>query len=300
MRILITGGTGFIGSSLCRKLLESNHALVVLSRKPETVAEKCGAGVKAIGSIDELDSNEPIDAVFNLAGEPIVAKRWSDARKQELLASRIDVTQAIVDFISRAQMKPACLVSGSAIGYYGDRGDETLNEESSFHDEFAHQLCQQWEDCARQAEQQGVRVCLVRTGLVVDQGGGFLQKMLLPFKLGLGGPIGSGNQWMSWIHRDDMVRLLIWLLENESAKGIYNATAPKPVTNREFAQTLGKSLHRPAVIPMPAFVLNTAMGEMAHLLLTGQKVMPAKALQSGFEFQYPDLTGALEQVLGSA
>jgi len=300
MRILITGGTGFIGSSLCRKLLGFNHSLVVLSRKPGTVAQKCGAGVEAVSNIEELGSNDPIDVIFNLAGEPIVAKRWSDARKRELLASRIGVTQAIVDYISRVQKKPACLVSGSAIGYYGDRGDATLNEESSFHDEFTHQLCQQWEDCALQAEQQGVRVCLVRTGLVAGEGGGFLQQMLLPFKLGLGGPIGSGDQWMSWIHIDDMVRLLIWLGENESARGVFNATAPKPVTNREFARALGKSLHRPALIPMPAFVLKAAMGEMAHLLLTGQKVMPAKALESGFVFNYPDLTGALEQVLGVA
>ena len=299
MRILITGGTGFIGSYLCRTLLQANHQLVVLSRYPETVIQKCGKGVEAISSIDELDVDAQIDTIINLAGEPVIAKRWSEKRKQNLLDSRLVPTQALVDFIARVEKKPRCLISGSAIGFYGDGGEQILDETSSYHDEFSHELCRQWEGAAQQAEKYGVRVCLVRIGLVVGAGGGFLQQMLTPFKFGLGGPIGKGSQWMSWIHIKDLVDLLIWLLQNDSVSGVFNGTAPNPVTNHEFAKTLGRSLGRPAVIPMPSFVLQAAMGEMSQLLLTGQRVMPMRALEAGFDFKYKDLDGALEHVLSA-
>ena len=299
MKILITGGTGFIGSLLCRKLQGLGHQLVVLSRTPGKVNDRCGSTVAAIASLDEMDRQTSIGAIFNLAGEPIADSRWSEEKKRLLLESRIGITQQLIDYIERAEVKPRHLISGSAVGYYGDCGDRPLDEDSPSHDEFTHQLCQQWEQRALLAEQQGVKVSIVRTGLVVGRGGGFLQRMLPAFRLGLGGRMGSGRQWMSWVHIEDLTRLLIYLLENELA-GIFNGTAPEPVTNAEFTRVLARCLNRPALLPMPAVMLKLAFGEMSRLLLTGQRVLPKRALDAGFEFRYRDLEAALREVLGQA
>jgi len=297
MRILITGGTGFVGARLCQQLSQAGHQLKVYSRRPEQVAQLCGAQVEALASLDAIDSDSEFDGVINLAGEPIAAKRWSMQRKQVLLNSRLSTTSALLDGISRMAKPPACLINASAVGFYGDQGDLVVDESTSPADDFGHQLCQQWERLALQAETLGVRVCIARIGLVVGSDGGFLQKMLVPFKLGLGGRFGSGEQWMSWIHRNDLIRLLEWLLNHSDCRGVYNATAPHPVTNQRFTNILAASLNRPAILPMPSVVARTIFGEMAQLFLTGQRVLPSRISQTGFEFSYPDLKAALAEAL---
>jgi len=219
---LITGGTGLIGSALCHHLVAADNAVTVLSRKPSTVEDKCGVGVKAVQSLTEIAPDTTIDIVINLAGEPIANARWTDKRKNLLESSRIDLTSNLVDWISSRKRKPECLVSGSAVGWYGDGGDQTLTEQSEYRDEYTHRLCDAWEKQAIQASQMGIRVCIVRTGLVLSSKGGVLQKMLLPFKLGLGGRLGTGEQYMPWIHISDMIRLLEFLAINKHLKGIFN------------------------------------------------------------------------------
>jgi len=297
MKILITGGTGFIGARLCRHLLQAGHQLTVYSRRPEKVVPCCGATVKALDSLDTLTSDSEFDVVINLAGEPIAAKRWSAQRKQVLLDSRLSTTRALLDAIGRMAKPPECLINASAVGFYGDQGDADVDESTQPNNDFGHQLCQQWEDLARQAEALGLRVCITRIGLVVGRGGGFLEKMLPPFRLGLGGRFGSGAQWMSWIHRDDLVKLIEWLLNHPDCRGVYNATAPYPVSNEQFTKTLAGLLKRPALLPMPAVVARILFGEMALLLLTGQRVLPSRISQTEFKFSYPDLKTALGEVL---
>ncbi len=297
MRILITGGTGFIGTQLCQKLLADNHHLVLLTRKPESIDHPPGQGIATIRSFDEFANDEQFDAIINLAGEPIAAKRWSPKRKQILLDSRLKTTEALLDFIARADHKPECLINASAVGFYGDQGDNPVDESTLAKPDFGYQLCAQWEALAKHAVQQHVRVCIVRIGLVIGAEGGFLRRLLPPFKVGLGGPIGNGKQWMSWIHLNDLIALILWLLSHRSEHGVYNGTAPNPVTNREFSQILAGCLHRPAFIPVPALLLRLALGEMSGLLLTGQRVYPKRALKQDFKFQFPHLQDALMDVL---
>ncbi|MCK5190489.1 MAG: TIGR01777 family oxidoreductase, partial [Methylococcales bacterium] len=296
-KILITGGTGFIGKSLCRKLLENNDKLTVLSRRPEKVPQLCGKTTQAISSISDLTTEEHFDAIINLAGEGIADARWTSARKQKLLDSRIKTTEQLIAFIDRATEKPKVLISGSAVGFYGNQGDKQLDENSAIHDDFAHQLCARWEAAAKAAEAHGVRVCIIRTGLVIGNDGGFLKRMLPAFKLGMGGPLGDGRQWMSWIHRTDFIAIIDKLLESKVMQGIFNATAPEPVSNAEFSQALGNVLNRPTFIPVPAFVLKTLLGEMSELLLGGQRVLPERIEQAGFKFQFKTLEQALKDVL---
>lgn len=299
MNILITGGTGFIGKPLCASLLKHGHLLTVLSRRPELVLKLCGDTVNAVDSLGTLTAEMHFDAIINLAGEGIADKRWSKQRKQQLLDSRIQTTNQMIAFISRAKQKPSVLVSGSAIGFYGDKGDELLTENSHIttSDDFAHQLCVEWEQAALKATDDGVRVCLLRTGLVVGNDGGFLQRMLTPFKLGLGGRIGDGQQWMSGVHRNDLIGMIDMLLTASDLNGVFNATAPNPVTNHAFTQTLAKVLKRPAVLTVPAIVLKLAMGEMASLLLGGQRVIPRRFLDHGYQFQFEHLESALSEVV---
>ncbi|MDH2915988.1 MAG: TIGR01777 family oxidoreductase [Gallionella sp.] len=297
MNILITGGTGLIGSHLCKVLLAEGHQLTVLSRHPETVATKCGYGVQAMGSLDEWTPERRFDAVINLAGEPIVDAYWSVKRKQALLDSRVALTRKLVQRITAAQQKPVVLLSGSAVGYYGNGGDVELDESVAAGDDFPGELCESWEMAASAAEQLGVRVCLLRTGLVLSKRGGLLGRMLIPFKFALGARLGDGKQWMSWIHIDDYVAAVLSLLHNQGAHGPFNMTAPFPVTNAEFTQQLAHVLHRPAVFVVPGFVLKLAMGERACLLLEGQRVLPKKLESGGFRFAFAEIEDALQSLL---
>lgn len=298
MQVLITGGTGFIGQALCRHFLAAGHHLTVLSRQPpERVRRLCGDGVTRLSSLDELTPQTQFDAVVNLAGESIAGARWTQARKQLLWDSRVTLTKRLADWIAAAVIKPQVLISGSAVGYYGNRDDTRLTEAAAPGDDFSHRLCAAWEQAAQRTGEAGVRVCLLRTGLVIGPNGGFLQRMLPPFRLGLGGPIGNGRQWMSWIHRDDHVALTAYLLEHAELAGVFNATAPNPVTNAEFSRCLSQRLQRPALLPVPAPLLRLVFGEMAELLLGGQCVVPERLVQAGFQFRYADLEPALAEAL---
>lgn len=296
--LLITGGTGFIGQVLCQKLAGRGYSLTVLSRQSSAdVRSRCGR-VTPIQSLAELRESEGFDGIINLAGEGIAEKRWTEARKQVLRDSRIALTHDLVDTLASFQRKPEVLVSGSAVGFYGNQDDRPVTEETPPQDEFTHRLCRDWEAAALRAEKEGVRVCLSRTGLVVGRQGGFLQRMLLPFKLGMGGRLGNGRQYMPWVHREDVCEALIWMLENPSASGPYNVVSPEPVTNREFTRTLGRVLHRPTPFPAPPFVLKLALGEMARLLLTGQRAQPERLQAEGYQFRFPQLQPALEDAVG--
>jgi uncharacterized protein (TIGR01777 family) len=300
MRILITGGTGFIGRSLCKELLRAGHQLTVLSRKPETVPEKCGVEVSALKSLDEWTSELHFDAVINLAGEPIVGPRWSERRKRILWDSRITLTERLVDAIRKAKSKPEVLISGSAVGIYGNQGDTILDENSApVPDGFGQKLCQAWEDVALRSRECGVRVCLLRTGLVIGKNVGFLQKMLLPFRLGLGARLGNGKQWMSWVHMKDHVAMTRYLLESRTLEGPFNLTAPEPVTNEAFTRCLARTLKRPALLSVPAWFLRLGAGEMAELMLGSQRVLPKRFQGEGFKFSYETLEPALRDVLAS-
>ena len=287
MNILITGGTGLIGTRLCQQLHQLGHTLTVLSRKPETVPTFC----KAIRSLDEWQPATHFDAVINLAGESIVDKAWTTARKKVLWDSRVGVTQSLVRCIEAADEKPRVFISGSAIGYYGNTGDKTLDEGAHVGKDFGAQLCDEWEKAALASS---VRVCVLRTGLVLAPSGGFLKKMLPAFKLGVGGSMGSGQQWMSWIHIDDYIAVLIELLTNPNAQGAYNMTAPQPLTNQAFTEHLAKALNRRVFFSTPAWVLQLLLGERADLLLGGQRVFPVRVTDLGYTFKYHDLDDTLQ------
>lgn len=297
MQILITGGTGLIGRRLCRALQAEGHQLTVLSRKPETVADKCGSGIQAIASLEAWQPSQTFDAVINLAGEPIADRRWSKQRKQTLWDSRVAVTEELVGRIAAAKCKPAVLLSASAIGYYGGRDDTELNEDSTPGADFPAQLCIAWETAARAAEAYGVRVCIQRTGLVLSTDGGLLGRMLPPFRMGMGARIGNGKQWMSWIHIEDCIEIMLRLLRDEQMHGAYNLTAPRPATNADFTRTLAAVLHRPAPLVAPASMIRLALGEAAGLLLEGQRVLPNRLERARCRFRHPDLSGALEDLL---
>lgn len=297
MHILLTGGTGLIGRALCRQWSQQGHQLTVWSRSPQRVAALCGASVRGIGRLDEL-AEEPLDAVVNLAGAPIADRPWTRKRKNLLWASRITLTEQLLAWLEGRVQKPRLLLSGSAVGWYGDGGERELHEDSPpVREDFGAQLCGAWEETAQRAEALGMRVVLIRTGLVLARDGGMLKRLLPPFKLGLGGPLGNGRQWMSWIHLADQIALIDFLLQQERASGPYNACAPQPVRNREFARALGRALHRPALLPAPAFVLRVALGELSGLLLGGQRALPVRLLDAGFRFRFTDLDAALEDLL---
>ena len=296
MKVAIAGGTGFIGSALCGRLEELGHSIVLISSRPapvlmppnkEWVTWKPGQPGPWEHAVDG------VDAVINLAGEPIPAKRWTGAQKEKIRSSRVNTTKALVTAIGKAKKKPNLLINSSAIGYYGPRGDENVVEDTEPGNDFVSRVCIEWEEEAQKAESFGVRVVCLRTGIVLGKGGGALAKMVLPFKLFAGGPLGTGRQWVSWIQLEDEVGLIVHLLQTEDALGPVNATAPGPVTMKALCQALGKALHRPSWAPVPTFALRLLVGEMADVLVTGQRVLPAKAQQMGYTFKYPDLTEAL-------
>lgn len=294
MHVLITGGTGLIGSALCKSLALKGTKLTVLTRDIQKAKLQLPiAGVHFIEQLAQIKADEQIDAVVNLAGATI-AKSWSDNYKQTLIQSRVSLTQSLVKTLNALATPPKVLVSGSAVGYYGPHGDEALSETSSATPSFSHTLCEEWERAANEATKLGIRVVNLRTGVVLSKKEGALAKMRLPFSLGLGGPVGSGQQWMSWVHHDDIVSIIQFCMLQD-IHGPVNATAPNPVTNKTFAQTYGRVLHRPAILPMPAWFLRLVMGQMAEeLLLTGQRVIPDKLNNAGFTFTFPELEDALK------
>ena len=297
MKILFTGGTGLIGRALCKSLIAKGHTLTVFSRRPETVKQKCGASVEAIGSLDEYLPDDHYDAVINLAGVPIIGPRWTSRRKKVLWDSRVSLTTALVEKIAQAKSRPKVLISGSAVGIYGDCGESEIDENDTVANDFGAQLCDAWEQTALKAEAINVRTCLIRTGLVLSGDGGMLKQMLLPFKLGLGSQIGNGKQWMSWIHIEDQVAIIEKLLFDSACRGTFNLCSPNPVRNSTFTRSLAKALSRPAFLSTPAFVVKLVLGESATLLLGGQKVVPAKITLAGYQFKYPELETSLKQII---
>lgn len=296
MNILITGGTGFIGRRLMHHL-RSHHQVTVLSRTLNKVHQQLGHDVHALASLDDLDNLDQFDAVINLAGEPIADKRWSTAQKERICQSRWQLTEQLVDKLKAGTQPPKVLISGSAVGYYGRQGNALVDEDSIPHPEFSHKVCAQWEQLAQAAASEQTRVCCIRLAVVLGAEGGALKKMLPSYRLGLGGPIGSGKQYMSWIHIDDVVSLLLFLLEHDECHGAFNAAAPEPVTNQQFSTTLAQVLNKPHFARVPAWVMRLAFGEMSDLLLTGQRVMPVRLQCAGFHFRYPTLEKALKETL---
>ena len=307
MKIAITGATGFVGSRLVQKLNAQNHQIIVLTRnlvKAQRVfpsltfsnVEFVTYTPKESGAWQESISG--CDAVINLAGEPI-SERWTAQLKQEIRESRQLGTRKIVEAIAKAAVKPKVLISGSAIGYYGTSETAVFEETSLSGNDFLAQVCQDWEAEARQVEELGVRLAIIRVGIVLANGGGALAKMLTPFQLFTGGPIGTGKQWFSWIHRDDLVNLIVEALTNEQMSGAYNATAPNPVKMEQFCQNLGEAMKRPSWLPVPEFALELLLGEGAILVLEGQQVLPKKTQALGFKFQYPELQSALREILNN-
>jgi uncharacterized protein (TIGR01777 family) len=295
--VLVTGATGFIGSRLVAGLSSAGHRVIALVRNPAK-AEMLPPPITLITSLDQLPDDTAIDAIVNLAGEPIGNGLWTEEKRRRILDSRIDMTADVIRLIARLTRKPDVLVSGSAIGWYGLWQDQVLTESAKSHVCFSHDLCEAWERAAQPATEHGVRLVCLRIGLVLGTEGGFVTRMLTPFEFGLGGALGSGRQWMSWIERDDLVRLIAHVIARSDIIGPINATAPIPVTNSKFTEELARRLRRPAIFRIPAALLRGVGGDFAEeLLLGGQRVLPNKALSSGFVFRHETLRSAFEAIL---
>lgn len=296
-RFLITGGTGFIGSALLPRLAEAGHEAVVVTRNPRKHAGRYGEAITYIDDFASVSSDACFQAVINLAGEGIGDKRWSVKRKQVLLNSRIDTTRQLIECLSRLNTLPEVMISGSAIGWYGAQDQAPLTEESGFNEEYTHSICQQWEEAASAVRDLGVRLCIVRLGIVLEKHGGALNRLLPPFQFCLGGPIGSGKQMMSWVHLDDVIKALNYLVNETQLEGVFNLTAPNAVSNQEFSRSLGKALSRPSFLPLPGFMVKLLFGEMGdRLLLEGQNVVPSRLLEGGYDFEYASLDEALAAI----
>jgi uncharacterized protein len=302
MRVFLTGGTGLVGTRLIHRLQKRDDKVVLLTRRPEAARERFGPTVNVIeGDPTQpgswMDAASECDSVINLAGENLFGRRWNGDFKKRIAESRIKATENVVQALRQSSAQsdgaPRVLVNASAIGIYGPQGDEELTEESPPGADFLAKVCLNWEQTARRAEANGVRVVLVRIGVVLDKTGGALAAMLTPFKFGAGGPVASGRQWMSWIHHDDLIGLFLLVLDKADASGPINGTAPKPVTNKEFAQALGRALHRPSFMPMPGFMLRLITGEAAEVVVKGQRVLPRRPLALGYEFKFPTIDAAL-------
>lgn len=292
MNILITGGTGFIGSALTEFFLTQGYNITILSRNALDLS-----GVRIITSIEQINFDKKIDVIINLAGAPI-NKRWSDAYKKLLIDSRLKITKDLILLIKSLKTKPYLLISASAIGYYGTQNNDHINENSSYINDFTHQLCNLWELEAKKAEDFGVRTCITRIGIVLGKNGGALKEMLPIFKMRLGGQIGSGKQFFSWVHIDDVIKTFNFLITDSSQKGIYNLTSPNPVTNYKFTKALGNIMNRPTNFAIPKFVIKMIFGEMGDkLLLNGSAIYPQKLLDSGYEFQFKTIESALKNIL---
>ena len=316
MKIVIAGATGFIGPPLCAELVGGGHQVTVVSRDAVKAQGTLGKQIRSLAWEAKADSAAApaaaddwkqavanADAVINLAGTPVAGQRWTPEYKKQILDSRIETTRRLVDAMRSSEHRPPVLLSASGIGYYGDRKDEPVTETDAPGNDFLADVCKAWEAEAQKAEALGVRVARLRIGVVLGHGGA-LEKMLHPlplpfnpYKLGAGGPIGSGKQWLSWIHLDDVLGLITWAMTNAQAQGAINLTAPNPRTYGDFARALGHIFHRPTILPVPAFALRALLGEFAETLLTGQKVLPSVAEQQGYRFRFPTLEPALRSLL---
>jgi uncharacterized protein (TIGR01777 family) len=301
MKVLVTGASGFIGSALCDSLLSRGDSVVALTRDPERARSSNPSAVWHAWepTLERPDASafEGVDAVVHLLGEKI-DQRWTDEAKQRIMESRRTGTHNLVGTIAALEQKPRVMISQAAIGYYGDRGEAIVDESSPPGEGFDSEVVQQWEAAAREVESSGIRLVIVRSGHVLDAGDGLLAQLLTPFRLGVGGPLAGGRQYMSWIHIDDEVGILLWAIDNERVSGVINATAPNPVTNRELSRALGRALNRPAVMPVPGLVLDLKFGsEFGHVLRGGQRVLPRRPLDLGYEFRFSDIDRALANLV---
>jgi len=294
MKVLITGGRGFIGSALSRELRTAGHDVVITTRK-ET--NSTGELTWSPPSLIPQKKISIFDAIVNLAGDSIFSDRWTKDKKERIRSSRINTTHYLIESIKNADVKPKVLINASAVGFYGPHGDEEVTENMSPGKDFLASVCNAWESEARKAEGIRVRTVITRFGIVLGPDGGALQKMITPFKAFVGGYLGSGKQWMSWVHIDDITGFIKYAIEHDKISGVYNVTTPNPVTNKDFSSTLGRALGRPSIFPVPGFALRAALGEFGEILLTGQRVIPERALTSGYKFKYPLLDEALKSIL---
>jgi uncharacterized protein (TIGR01777 family) len=308
MRVIIAGGTGLIGRDVSASLLAEGHEVIILSRKPEAFAANI-PGVRPIRWDAKTSEGwahlaDGAEAIVNLAGESIsgsglIPARWTPAHKARILQTRLDATSAIVQAVERASVRPRVVIQASAVGYYGPTGDAIVTEDQPPGNDFLSWVCVQWENASRRLEDLGVRRPLVRIGLALSARGGVLPRLALPVQFFAGGPFGSGQQWYPWIHMDDVVRAIRFLMADDDARGAYNLTAPNPLTNREFSQVLGRVMHRPSILPVPTLALKLALGEMATLVLDGQRAVPQRLLQRGFTFRFETAEAALTDLLRS-
>ena len=298
MRILITGASGLIGTALQKSFEEKGYEMLLASRSEPKSERDIQWNADAGFADEDLLRLEGLDAVIHLAGESISALRWTDEKKKAIRDSRVHGTRTMIEAFARLEKKPKVFISASAIGFYGDRGDEEMTETSSVGDTFLSEVSKEWESESRRAEDMGIRTVLLRNGIVLSKDGGALATMMTPFKLGVGGVVGSGKQWMSWVSLDDAVGIVNYALENENLRGAVNVVSPNPVTNEEFTKTLGEVLYRPTFLPLPEFAVNLVFGEMGDaLLIDSTRVVPKRLLDSGFKFRYPEIKSALENAV---
>jgi uncharacterized protein (TIGR01777 family) len=306
MRVFLTGGTGLVGTRLLKKLSEGQHDVVLLTRRPDAAREKFGSSLTVVAGDptqqgEWMDSVAGVDAVVNLAGENLFARRWNDTFIRAIRESRVKSTENVVQALGRnprmSDGRPKVLVNASAIGYYGPHGDEELTEDSPPGNDIMAGVCVDWEAAARRADSLGVRVALIRIGIVLDKSGGALRQMITPFRMYVGGPVGSGKQWMSWIHNEDLVGLVMLALENVQAAGPINGTALEPVRNKEFAKAMGRALRVTSFLTTPALALRVMLGKVAQVVTTGQRVLPKRAEKLGYDFKFPHIDEALRDAL---
>ena len=298
MKVLITGASGLIGTALQKSFEEKGYEMLLASRSEPKVENQIKWSMDTGFADDDLPRLEGLDAVIHLAGENVSGLRWTDEKKKAIRDSRVFGTRTMIEAFARLEKKPKVFITGSAIGFYGDRDDDEMTETSSAGDTFLAKVCKEWEAESRRAEDMGIRTVLLRTGIVLSKDGGALATMLTPFKLGVGGVVGSGKQWMSWVSLDDVVAIINFALENESLRGAMNVASPNPVTNEEFTKTLGSVLYRPTFLPLPEFAVNLVFGEMGDaLLLASTRVIPKRLVDAGYKFKYTDLKTAIEHAV---